>query len=648
MRRPTRRFAVPFALQFLLACSGCDGGTTVHPDVPPDARDGDAFDDTASDDADEATPDSSDEATTDVPDDEASDVPTDGGVHECEGVGAVCVDHVTRSFCDDSSGVPLWLDEVCPAGSGCVRGECVVGECSDACNLGDTDGTRTCEPYDLATGAWVGSDPAAGLHDRSRAYQLWLRRDGMAHGGVGGNAIYSDPPTYEHVTGLGHIRDSAIWTGTYLAAEAFRLAATGSADARRNVERLVETLHLWFNVSGHPALLARFVAPAGDHPRVTMDCAELGVQCDVEFEGARYDYWGHVSRDQYQGVLLGYAAAYEALGVAGEAHRELIREDVVELVDELMLERDVPVRFVVDGITLPASRIHLRYVILDPRQMVGGAITFIIDTSDLENAAMIGFQEFTPNLAHVLRRIPLLGGTPDIPRSSSAIMLASFFRVGMLVTDGVPGLEERHDAYVDYYYHHPDEGGNVEEWLEIARTWSYDSHCGEAYYGNNISMQPMYNWARLEDDPVVGPGVRRDVLEARMWSSFVHTKNCFFSYIYAGTVPGHDPAVLDAAAVQLAQFPSPPRVDWSVDLRTDPRYLPHEDGCDDQVHHGDAVDVGERCAADFIWQSKPWELYCEGNPQVTYPGVDFLVAYWMGRHHGFLADDSPGRCLAWH
>jgi hypothetical protein len=65
------------------------------------------------------------------------------------------------------------------------------------------------------------------------------------------------------------------------------------------------------------------------------------------------------------------------------------------------------------------------------------------------------------------------------------------------------------------------------------------------------------------------------------------------------------------------------------------------------VHHGDAVDVGERCTADFIWQSKPWELYCEGDPHVVYPGVDFLVAYWMGRRHGFLADDAPGRCLAW-
>ena len=28
------------------------------------------------------------------------------------------------------------------------------------------------------------------------------------------------------------------------------------------------------------------------------------------------------------------------------------------------------------------------------------------------------------------------------------------------------------------------------------------------------------------------------------------------------------------------------------------------------------------------------------------PGVDYLAAYWMGRHHGFIANKEPAHCLA--
>ncbi len=56
-----------------------------------------------------------------------------------------------------------------------------------------------------------------------------------------------------------------------------------------------------------------------------------------------------------------------------------------------------------------------------------------------------------------------------------------------------------------------------------------------------------------------------------------------------------------------------------------------------------AVDVSERVVSDFIWQRNPWGLLDGGNPQLTYPGVDYLVAYWMGRYYGQLQDDTPGR-----
>ncbi|MFP5247180.1 MAG: hypothetical protein ACLGH0_10840, partial [Thermoanaerobaculia bacterium] len=69
----------------------------------------------------------------------------------------------------------------------------------------------------------------------------------------------------------------------------------------------------------------------------------------------------------------------------------------------------------------------------------------------------------------------------------------------------------------------------------------------------------------------------------------------------------------------------------------------------------------ERCSVNFLWQQSPYKescccicdspagqcpqatyanSYCSEQPTesgfIVYPGADYLVAYWMGRHHGFL------------
>jgi hypothetical protein len=616
-----------------IACSGKRGRGDADDDVAPDT----ALDADGGTDASDAG-----DPEGDLPGD-AVDEPVEG---ECAPGEMLCLDHATRRVCLDDPGGARWHDEVCPDGEGCVSGLCVAGECSDECDLGGTDGSRTCGLLDIATGGWIAVDPAGSMHDRARAYEMWLRRDSLYHGGVG-NALYSDPPACTDVVSLGGTGDSAIWTGTYLAAEALRLMATGSADARDRVIDLVETLHLWFNVAGEPGLLARYAAPSGDHPLVDMDCSTRRIHCDVEFEGETYDYSGHISRDQYQGVMLGYALAYEALGEHDEPTRALIREDVVELVEELMRLRSVSVRLTWDGTELPVFDVDMRFAVLAPAEMTGGAVDLIIDSSNYDDSEMYGFQEFIPDWGLVIRQFPGLGWVPDIPRTGSAIMLSSFFRVGLLVTEGVEGYEDEHAGILGFYLGNSDWGGNVDDWLDRAGQWSYSGTCGSAYYANNIAMEPMYNLARLEDDPVLGARIVDGVLHGRMWPEFVATKNPWFSFIYAASVPYADPSVAPAAASQLSQFPPPPRVRVAVDLRSDARYMPHESGCTDQVDHGMAVDVGDRVVSDFIWQRHPWGLYDDGLESLTYPGVDYLAAYWLGRRHGFLADDRPGTCLAW-
>lgn len=643
-----KRALVFFGLAWLAGCGGDDssssgggGGSDAGTEAAADT----GTPDTATPDT--GTPD------TGTPDAEPDTGPQDAAGEDappppaCTTDQSLCVDHVTRMFCDGGQ----WQQETCSPGSGCVNGACVSGACSDACRLGETQGGQTCELYDVASDSWVAVDPEGALHDRARAYTQWLHRDGVAFGGVG-NARYTDPPDYTTVEHLGGLGDSAIWTGTYLAAEALRLKATGAADARRNVVDLVNTLHLWFNVSGDPGMLARFVAPSNEpHPAALgdLDCSAERCHCGVTYEGTQYDYIGHISRDQYQGVMLGYALAYEALGEKEEDTRELIRQDVVELVQELMKERTVPTKVTFNGTGVGPFDITMRFTVLNSAEMDNGAVNLIVDTNNYDDSEMYGFQEFMPNLALILKQVPVLSAlVPNtVPRAGSGVMLASFFNVAFMVTDGVDAYETQRSEMEAFYEGNTEFGGNINDWIPIMSGWSYSNNCGSSYYANNIVMEPMYNLARLEIDPGRRGIIRSNVLQARMWEEFDTTKNSFFAFIYSACMPGSAASVHEEAETQLAQFPPPPRVKVAVDLTTDPKYLPHQDGCENQTDHGGAVDVGERVVSDFIWQRHPWGLLDNGNPAQTYPGIDYLVAYWMGRQHGYIDDDTAGRCTAW-
>ncbi|PYS09173.1 MAG: hypothetical protein DMG17_27525, partial [Acidobacteria bacterium] len=72
----------------------------------------------------------------------------------------------------------------------------------------------------------------------------------------------SDPasPGYSEVRGYTRAGDSAIWTGHYLAAEAFRYQVTRSPDALANAWKALEGIHSLLDVTGSD-VLARCLIP---------------------------------------------------------------------------------------------------------------------------------------------------------------------------------------------------------------------------------------------------------------------------------------------------------------------------------------------------------------------------------------------------
>jgi hypothetical protein len=117
----------------------------------------------------------------------------------------------------------------------------------------------------------------------------------------------------DQVRGYTRCGDSAIWTGHYLAAEAYRYSVTRDPAALYNAWNALMGLRLLVNVTGNN-LLARCAVP------IESEFAE-GILSEERSHGVyignvdqRGYFWiGNTSRDQYFGVFFGLAAAWDLI-----------------------------------------------------------------------------------------------------------------------------------------------------------------------------------------------------------------------------------------------------------------------------------------------------------------------------------------------
>ena len=124
-----------------------------------------------------------------------------------------------------------------------------------------------------------------------------------------------------------------------------------------------------------------------------------------------------------------------------------------------------------------------------------------------------------------------------------------------------------------------------------------------------------------------------------MWQQCGDHLNAWFAAAFVSATG----AISDAkarATVQgcLVDFPVPPRWDKSIDhsTRTDLRF---------EISSGTkwakySLPVAERVPSDFIWQRSPFQLKGGSDAALAYPGLDFLLPYWMARQCGLLSSDK--------
>jgi uncharacterized protein (TIGR03437 family) len=137
---------------------------------------------------------------------------------------------------------------------------------------------------------------------------------------------YADPDS-DQIVSYTRCGDSALWTGHYLAAEAFRYKVTGSQDAFANIKAAIAGIKSLADVTGNN-LLARCIVPL-DSPYAQAIMSEE--QANGIHTAAPWFWVGNTSRDAYSGVLFGLAVAYDM--VTDTAVKSSISDLVTRLVD---------------------------------------------------------------------------------------------------------------------------------------------------------------------------------------------------------------------------------------------------------------------------------------------------------------------------
>jgi hypothetical protein len=182
--------------------------------------------------------------------------------------------------------------------------------------------------------------------------------------------------------------------------------------------------------------------------------------------------------------------------------------------------------------------------------------------------------------------------------------------------------------------------------------WAHVSLLGIGKRTNdNMAYLALYPLLLLEEDAAVARVLRRGA--ARSWKHVGEDRNALFAFIHAAV--GVDPRDASDAAdgvraearargrASLFEFPDE-KIAWPVDLTRDgfdfpQRFLKGKHG---RPRAKSAVPPYLRVRSSSLWASDPFRLVgrFEQRGDIEYVGIDYLVAYWMGRHHGFIAPEE--------
>jgi uncharacterized protein (TIGR03437 family) len=228
--------------------------------------------------------------------------------------------------------------------------------------------------------------------------------------------------------------DSAIWTGHWLAAEAFRYSVTRSPEALEAVRLGVHGIQSLVDVTGSENLLARCVLRADSYLNAAPRNEErqhgeyLG-----KVDGVDHYWIGNTSRDQYMGAFFGLSVAYEQVSDAGL--RSTISNIATRLIDRLLAKEW--------AVVMPGGRVSTLFWLRPDQQL-----------AILQVGRQVNATRFAPIYDDLRRRAT---GLQTIMSLEASDPHESYFKFNLAATTFYnlirleePGSSKR-DAYLEAY-----------------------------------------------------------------------------------------------------------------------------------------------------------------------------------------------------
>lgn len=402
------------------------------------------------------------------------------------------------------------------------------------------------------------------------------------------------------VSGMIHVPSTGLWTAIYLASQSFRFAVTGEAAARANAAVAIAGLHDLTAVTGVPGLYGRAYQRA--EGAYATDAA--GTPTWVASSAPGYEGWWYnatVSKDTMDGIVFGYAVALEHLDDAGLI--DTISADLGAFVRPLVANGLQILDY--DGVVSEHGRLY--YSALDdfPGFNALLALSWVKVGADATG---------DPALAHFFDDCMLrLGDRTDCPTLDS-VDFGSYLEA-------------------------------VEDTLNL-----YLPDCQTNYDNIDMVFHAVYPLMRREQRPELRQRLRA-LLDRGIWEPTepgvappVHAAgHALYTFMYGGLAePSVEDAVFRAAAhdalCTLQELPVDRR-DRTVAAGT------QAIACHNRHGHPNAaavIPLAERYYDNYVWRLDPYEIptHHDAQPGLVHSPEDFLLAYWMGRYHGYISPDE--------
>jgi len=440
-----------------------------------------------------------------------------------------------------------------------------------------------CSSSSPPTDSWVGPPPI--LERKAAGYQSFLERWHTGDlGGLTAGVQFTGEDRTE-IDCVHHQGDSMIWTGMYLASQALRYRITGAPEARGEILRMVDYIHNAMDITQTPGYLARYAGidrkPYNCHYPDDHGWKNHGTG---PWEGY---YWvDHTSRDQYSGALFGLSMAFDAT-------------------DD------------------PDTRAKIQ-------RMFAAVVEMLVD-----NEWNITDQngEWTGNgaawVGPIMRLSWLVQAAHVIDEPTYWELLDAQFRINqaLLSIDTWAGL----NRYSEYY------GNNLRHlaFQSIFRLWP-----------DRGQLEHFYEVWQSDNRPYVAATYNP-------WFDAVHVTGCRRLGLCE---PAEMEQIARDALLTLEEYWDPPSYVREVtcsELPLDPfsvwadEWLAGIPWLEEIVKIDPQTDEPRRLTdrhwTDMYWQSTPFERSCHTTEDRTYtgPGMDYLLAYYMGLFYGLLPGAGP-------